>query len=40
MQADNRPTEKQKTEARKQNQDPPEWNIDSFPPALVAAALH
>ncbi len=38
LKAEHRPTEKQRTDARKQNLDPPEWNIDTFPPALVAAA--
>lgn len=33
-----RPTESQRTEARKLGQQPPEWNIDTFSPALVAAA--
>lgn len=35
---ENRPTEQQRTEARKAGTNPPEWNTDTFAPALVAAA--
>ncbi len=38
LKAEHRPTERQRTEARKQNQDLPEWNVETFPPALVAAS--
>lgn len=34
----NRPTEKQRTEYRKAGVEAPEWNPDTFQPALVAAA--
>lgn len=37
LKASHRPTEKQRTDARKNGQPPPEWNIDTFPPALIAA---
>ncbi len=38
LKADNRPTERQRTEARKENREPPEWNPDTFFPALLAEA--
>jgi len=34
----NRPTEKQRTDYRKSGVEAPEWNPDTFQPALVAAA--
>lgn len=34
-----RPTDAQKTEARKLGLQPPAWNVETYPPALVAAAL-
>jgi hypothetical protein len=40
LKAKHRPTESQRTEARKQNQDPPEWNLETFPPAFVALACY
>lgn len=33
-----RPSEKQLTVARKEKTTPPEWNLDTFPPVLVAAS--
>jgi hypothetical protein len=38
LKARHRPTEAQRTDARKKNEDPPEFNIDTFPPAFVALA--
>ncbi len=38
LKGENRPTEKQRTDSRKAGVDPPEWNPDTFQPALVAAA--
>lgn len=38
LKAENRPTEAQRTEARKNGEDPPEWNVNTFAPALVAAS--
>lgn len=38
LRAAHRPTEHQRTIARKAGHPPPEWNVDTFPPALVAAA--
>jgi hypothetical protein len=40
LKAKHRPTESQRTEARKQNEDPPEFNIETFPPAFVALACY
>jgi hypothetical protein len=38
LKAEHRPTESQKTAARKTGRDIPEWDPDTFGPALVAAA--
>lgn len=38
LKGENRPTETQRTEARKNGGQPPEWNTATFGPALVAAA--
>ena len=38
LKGEHRPTEPQKTKARKEKGPEPEWNTDTFPPALVAAA--
>lgn len=38
LKAANRPTEQQRTDARKENREPPEWNPDTFYPALLAEA--
>ncbi len=38
LKAEHRPTDKQRTDARKNNTDVPEWNVDTFPPALVTAS--
>jgi len=38
LKREHRPSESQRTEARKQGQAPPEWNEETFSPALIAAA--
>lgn len=38
LKAQHRPTEPQKTKARKANEAPPDFNTDTFPPVLIAAA--
>lgn len=38
LKAENRPTESQKTDARKKGEDVPEWNPDTFSPLYIAAA--
>lgn len=38
LKAENRPTERQRTDQRKAGLQPPEWNVDTFAPAIVAAA--
>lgn len=38
LKAENRPTDKERTEARKNGNQPPEWNLAGFAPALVAAS--
>lgn len=38
LKGEHRPTERQKTDARKRKEPEPEWNNDTFPPVLIAAA--
>lgn len=38
LKTEHRPTESQRTDARKNGTDLPEWNVATFPPALIAAA--
>lgn len=38
LKSQHRPTSTQQTDARKRKDPDPEWNVDTFPPALIAAS--